>query len=399
MKIAFIAISYIPQRDGVSIYIENLLFELFREMCTQGKQRSFLIDIYVCRESAALLESFINEALLDIGITVTSETLLRFTVSPDHRGLKYLWAAYGIWRRAPYECVVMPNMQPLAFVPNPKLSVLHDLTYKVIPNYLPYKRYLYLDLLTRYHLLRNAAVACISEATKLDLNRCYPGSMRKTSPHLPNGLPLNLVDISRSSLSKVEERLSGATGLDLVFVGRINYLKGFDRVLEVCSVLDSRLRESRIESVTVHVVGKQTPDSQELLASETFQHVKLNICGYVSRDRLHALYANSAYCLFLSRNEGFGLPVIEALWGGCVPILSDIPIFREVMGPGFPLFYGSGSGGDAVVDCMLKVRSDPQYRSEILTMMESALECHRDGYQRAARTLLAWIESTQIRSH
>ncbi|MDN5849778.1 MAG: glycosyltransferase family 4 protein [Nitrococcus sp.] len=221
--------------------------------------------------------------------------------------------------------------------------------------------------------------------------------MRKTCPNLPNGLPFNLSDISRPSLSEVDKRLSDTTGLDLVFVGRINYLKGFDRVLEICSVLDGRLRGSSIESVTVHVVGKQTPDSRDLLASKTFQHVRLNICGYVNRDKLHALYARCAYCLFLSRNEGFGLPIIEALWGGCMPILSDIPIFREVMGPDFPLFYGNGSGGDAVVDCMLKVRSDPQYRSEILTMMENALERHRDGYQRAAQTLLAWIESTQRR--
>ncbi|HUD20131.1 MAG TPA: glycosyltransferase family 1 protein [Patescibacteria group bacterium] len=46
---------------------------------------------------------------------------------------------------------------------------------------------------------------------------------------------------------------------------------------------------------------------------------------------LHALYANAIALLFPSRMEGFGLPALEALAAGCPVIVSDIPIFREIL--------------------------------------------------------------------
>ena len=44
------------------------------------------------------------------------------------------------------------------------------------------------------------------------------------------------------------------------------------------------------------------------------------------------LYAHAAGLLFLSKGEGFGLPLVEAAHHGIAIICSDLPVFREIAG-------------------------------------------------------------------
>ena len=56
--------------------------------------------------------------------------------------------------------------------------------------------------------------------------------------------------------------------------------------------------------------------------------------GAVDDAQLSALYAEAAFLLCLSRQEGFCLPVLEAQAHGTPVIASDIPVLREVGGDG-----------------------------------------------------------------
>lgn len=55
--------------------------------------------------------------------------------------------------------------------------------------------------------------------------------------------------------------------------------------------------------------------------------------GEVSNEELFFLYKNAECFVFPSLNEGFGLPPLEALAGGCKILISNIPIFREIFYP------------------------------------------------------------------
>jgi len=52
----------------------------------------------------------------------------------------------------------------------------------------------------------------------------------------------------------------------------------------------------------------------------------------VSDSELAALYAGARVVLVPSREEGFGLPVLEAFLSGAPVVASDIPALREVSG-------------------------------------------------------------------
>jgi len=62
----------------------------------------------------------------------------------------------------------------------------------------------------------------------------------------------------------------------------------------------------------------------------------IHFLGYVPDDDLPGLYAAAVAMVNLSGDEGFGLPLVEAMACGTPVVASDIPVFREV-------------GGDAVL--------------------------------------------------
>lgn len=59
---------------------------------------------------------------------------------------------------------------------------------------------------------------------------------------------------------------------------------------------------------------------------------------HVSDDELKALYRRALAFVYPSRDEGFGLPILEAMAEGCPVVASDIAPFREVAGKAADFF-------------------------------------------------------------
>jgi glycosyltransferase involved in cell wall biosynthesis len=54
--------------------------------------------------------------------------------------------------------------------------------------------------------------------------------------------------------------------------------------------------------------------------------------GWVSSSLLESLYAAADLYVCPSLNEGFGLPILDAMRRGCPVLANDIPVLREVGG-------------------------------------------------------------------
>ncbi len=64
-----------------------------------------------------------------------------------------------------------------------------------------------------------------------------------------------------------------------------------------------------------------------------------------SDNELRALYSGARALIFPSKMEGFGLPALEALALGCPVIVSDIPIFHEIL-EDVPLYFSPTDEGE-----------------------------------------------------
>jgi glycosyltransferase involved in cell wall biosynthesis len=60
-------------------------------------------------------------------------------------------------------------------------------------------------------------------------------------------------------------------------------------------------------------------------------HVPLAVHPYAADEVLRSLYHRAAVTVIPSRIEGFGLPALEAMAGGCPVVVSDAPALVEVV--------------------------------------------------------------------
>ena len=383
-RLALVAVSFTEQRDGVSVYIENLLAQILRLLSKE--YTSIYIDVYSCEPAATVLQTVMREYLHELPPTVLSHVTF-IDLCRNDLITKYVVLPVKLRKNGPYDWIILPNLQPL-FLPGMRaLSILHDLTYKRACEHFYISTKVYLDVLARFRLAVDTSLGYISETTRKDLFQYYPSRRNKHTIYVPNGLPFKMIRYARPSHADVEAKLTSET-INLIFVGRINRLKGFDLVIAVCRRFDQYLLEHKDISITLNVVGKRTSETEALLSCAKFERVDLRVHGYLNDDMLNQLYRESAFCFFLSKNEGFGLPLLESAWFRCIPVLSDIPVFREIMGPDYPLFLAAPSSCEKILEYIHKTRSSQSFRTEVLDMMERVVETHRDGYERAAHAIL-----------
>jgi alpha-1,3-mannosyltransferase len=118
----------------------------------------------------------------------------------------------------------------------------------------------------------------------------------------------------------------------LLYVGRISRNKRIDLLLRALA----GVKKAGVP-FELHLVG---PDWDNLtaplaaLARTLGLEENLLWTGPVSDARLREEFAAASYFLSASAYEGFGLSAVEAMAAGCVPLLSDIPAFRNLITPG-----------------------------------------------------------------
>lgn len=109
---------------------------------------------------------------------------------------------------------------------------------------------------------------------------------------------------------------------ELITIGLINkasfYRKGIDRFIKLAEVMPE---------YKFHLVGLY----DEYLNQ---QHIPSNVIlhGFVDKQKLEELLCRSKIYLQLSRHEGFGCSVAEAMQYGCIPVVSNSYALPEVVG-------------------------------------------------------------------
>jgi glycosyltransferase involved in cell wall biosynthesis len=125
-------------------------------------------------------------------------------------------------------------------------------------------------------------------------------------------------------------RTSTPTTGHLLFVGTISPRKNIDRLLAAYTLLRAR----QINTPPLVLAGQATAEATETLAQLTrpplFGHVRHE--GYVDDERLRALYHGAVLVVLPSLEEGFGIPVLEAMKVGVPVVAAQRGALPEVVG-------------------------------------------------------------------
>lgn len=184
-------------------------------------------------------------------------------------------------------------------------------------------------------IARADAVAYVSAATRFDLTaelerRSAPATIHRV---IPLGIDLARLRPSDLPAAEIARRLGRARPYFLHVgncVGRKNPVGLLDAFRQ--TVVDAGIDADLVMVGPYHVAAAAARELRRL-ATDRGLADRLFVLDAVDQDQLTLLYNGALALVFPSLFEGFGLPIIEALACGTVPIVSDRSALPEAAGP------------------------------------------------------------------
>ena len=307
-KIAYILTNYSTQPDGISIYSENLLYELINK-------KNLKTEIYVLKKNKTFLTN-----RLKINNRINLENIKIVSINSRYR-LFFLIYLNLILNIKKYDFVLFPSLIPVIIIRNKSIKIIHDYTYKKYNKSLTFYQRIYKKTL-QYFLVFENYIGYISKTTLKDIDEFGYNVLRnKKKIYIPNSLSKNF---QNSDINMEKNK-----NITFLYIGSKNYHKGFDTSIKFINDFKSKYSQHH---VTAYFAGKKKFDTQIIL-----NKIKLNksvnfvFYDYVDDNLLLDLYSKSHFLLFLSKNEGYGLPILESIKCNCIPILSNLEIFKEIL--------------------------------------------------------------------
>jgi glycosyltransferase involved in cell wall biosynthesis len=228
-----------------------------------------------------------------------------------------------------------PAPAPLAVGSGPLVLTVHDRSWEQRPeDFTRYERAWHAAARPRRLARRAARVLTDTEAVREDLVRAWglPEDRVVAVPLAPRRFPR--ADAAPSSF---------------LFVGALEPRKAPDLLVD--AFLRARARGLEAELV---IVGEGRLDPRG---------PGVRRLGRV--EDLGALYAGALAVVLPSWLEGFGLPPVEGLAAGAPAIVSDLPVFREVLGEG--ALYVPPGDAEALAGALLSLARDPALRARLVS--------------------------------
>lgn len=214
----------------------------------------------------------------------------------------------------------------------PVVITIHDLLFLKMPPEVSGKNAMYCRAFRSFaasSARRAAAVFTVSERSRRDIVGLLGVPKGKT--HVvgncvgPDYHPTEDEDRIASAKKAV-----GIEGDYVFYLGNFGPHKNVDGLLETYAELDAELRD-RFRLVLGGRPDKWTPKTHQTV-SRLGLASRVSFPGHISEDLLPAIYNGAAAFVTLSRWEGFGLPVLEAMACGTPVICSNSTSLPEVTG-------------------------------------------------------------------
>ncbi len=266
--------------------------------------------------------------------------LFNFSVKPvvlfpqaRHPFLWYCWFEFSVpaaIKKYKIDLFFSPDGYASLSTGIPQFIVVHDLAYYHYPEQVPYLVRKYYQLFVPKQLLKATHLFAVSEATKMDLIRQFPFTENKISIAY-NGVRSEFKPLTEIEIDNVKKEFAGGKDYFL-FVGAIHPRKNIANLISAFDLF----KKSSSSGLTLLIVGRKawlTQETESALQKAQFKN-DIQFYPYVDTQTLAKVTAAAFYAINPSLLEGFGVPVLEALYCDVPVMVSDRFSLPEIAGPG-----------------------------------------------------------------
>lgn len=242
----------------------------------------------------------------------------------------------------------------------PVLNVIHDINFEHRPKDLPFwHRWFY----TRYY--KKYAHACtrlatVSEYSKQDMVKTYGIEPSKIDV-VYNGANEKYAPLDEEAQHKVRHRYANGRPY-FVYVGSINPRKNIANLLRA---FDAFKKETASDLKLV-LVGNKMQDNSEVntVYMEMIQKQDVLFLGRVSTSDLKDILASAYALTYVPFFEGFGIPILEAMYCEIPVITSNTTSMPEVAGQATLLV--DPHSVKAIKEAMVEIYTNQEHRKELI---------------------------------
>lgn len=373
-KIIFDANPLVTNKTGVGMYTERLITALSKSEDVEmvGYYYNFFEKKHpilpkakdITYRQIKFIPGRVINALRRIGIDVPVELLAR----------------------AKADIALYPN-----FVAQPSLfgtksfAVLHDLSFITHPQYASERNRRDLERFVPKTLKRCSGIITVSEASKKTIIKTYkyPANKILVTPIPPEAK----YEISESESKKIVEKFDISKPY-VLFLGTLEPRKNLIGLLEAYES-STELHQKYSLVLAGGMDWKFETIKQKI---EAMQQTGLSVvhCGYVSLAERAALYQEASVFTLPSHEEGFGMPILEAMQYKVPVAVSDISVFHEVAGNA--ALYFDQTNKDSIAATLLKLLTDKKLQLKLQDNSNVIIE--KNNWNDIAKSVLSFMETT-----
>ncbi|MEN8120179.1 MAG: glycosyltransferase family 1 protein [Bacteroidota bacterium] len=240
------------------------------------------------------------------------------------------------------------------------VPVIHDINFTHYPKDLPYSTRLYYNYFFPQFAKKAERIVTVSEYSKQDIASTYHIEKEKIDV-VYNGS--NTIYKPITDEKKVKAKNEYTNGSDyFVFIGSIHPRKNVSRML----MAFDKFRKLSPKPYKLIIIGSHFFKNREMKNTHKSLEYKKDILffGHQSPENIKCLLGTARALILASKFEGFGIPVLEAMYCNVPSIISESTSLPEVGGNA--ALYVDPFSLDSISNAMIKIANDDKLRNQLI---------------------------------
>ncbi len=260
-----------------------------------------------------------------------------------------------------------------------QLAVIHDINFEHYPEFLPFLVRKYYRYFFPKFANKATRIATVSEYTKQDIVKTYNISADKIDV-VYNGANKKYKPTSLEIKNKTKQKYTGGADYFL-FIGTIHQRKNLFNLIKAFD----KFKDSSNNDVKLLIVGAIMWDSKKLkeVLNNTKHRADIIFAGRLNDNQLADVIASALALTYPSFFEGFGIPIVEAMYSDVPVITSNVTSMPEVAGNAALLV--NPFSVDSIQNALADMYNDANLRNSLIE--KGKMQCSKFSWEKSAEKL------------